>query len=182
MARKNNRSKAQGKSLENIINEINIKEVVTTEPENKEVVMTTPKKSNVAVQYEKNHSQIISEFIKYLKSITNLYEYATEQIEQEQKLTQDLLHQIEFCNDHKQRYKLSTQLHYCRQRRRYFKDIIEEITPIYNIINKDNTKVFMGYLSNALGEVRKSEKYHKDRTYYPRVLKSLGEIKNGEIK
>ena len=52
---------------------------------------------------------------------------------------------------------------------RFFKDKVEELTPVFNFVS-DNKKVIHN-LQKVLSEVRKQEKYHENRNYYPRVLK-----------
>ena len=117
-----------------------------------------------------------------LKSLTDFYNYCESQIDYEQEITQDLLHAIEFSKDCKERYKLSTQLHYCRQRRRQYKNVVTVLKPMIEYLNKDETKKCLNKIINYIGEARKTKQNESNRTYTPRILTELGEICNGHNK
>ena len=94
---------------------------------------------------------------------------ADEKINLSNKATQDMLHKIEFSKDYRERSKAATQLHYIREDRRHYKDIKEE-TEIIVSYYEENKKA-VERLKKMLGEMRKVEKYHENRSYKPRVIK-----------
>lgn len=115
-----------------------------------------------------------------LSELVKIYDFCEDQLDVEQQITQDLLHAIEFSNNHKERYKYSTILHYNRKRRRLYKDAMTVLKPIIEFIQKDENKKVLNRLSNILGEARKVKSHNVDRTYSPRVLTELGVFINGK--
>lgn len=65
--------------------------------------------------------------------------------------------------------KLGTHLKKVRKDRRVYKDIVEELEPIHEFLN--NNKNLLNNLGGLVGSVRKAEKYHSNRKYYPRIIK-----------
>lgn len=120
--------------------------------------------------------------VQDLKGLVDFYNYCESQIDYEQDITQDLLHAIEFSDNCKERYKLSTQLHYCRQRRRQYKNVIAVLKPMIEYLNKDETKKCLNKIINYIGEARKTKQGESKRTYTPRILTELGGIINGNSK
>ena len=92
-----------------------------------------------------------------------------EVIETENKRTQDLLHAIEFEPHAEARSKTATKLKASRKTRRESKDIAEELEPIIDYLSVPANRKAMDQLSQVLGRVRKAEKYHTNRRYFPRV-------------
>ena len=109
-------------------------------------------------------------FLDFLREVEGTYNLYTEYQKEQEDLTQDLLHklEIETLTENEKR-KLATQLRTNRKDRRFFKDKVEELTPVFNFVS-DNKKVIYN-LQKVLSEVRKQEKYHENRNYYPKVLK-----------
>lgn len=88
----------------------------------------------------------------------------------EDKLTQDLLHEIELNgNDRQARNRAATQLRINRLDRRYYKDKAEESEPLNDFLQDKEVSRVMKKLEQVLGKVRKVEAYHESRTYHPRV-------------
>ena len=118
----------------------------------------------------RNQSEVIAAFIRLVEKTPKVYEAARTAVNTEDKLTSDLLHEIELqgtnCNI---RSKTATRLRENRLDRRYYKDIVEELEPLYDFMqDKENRKVIKK-LEAVLGKMRKEEAYHADRTYHPRV-------------
>ena len=118
----------------------------------------------------RNQSEVIAAFIRLVEKTPKVYEAARTAVNTEDKLTSDLLHEIELqgtnCNI---RSKTATRLRENRLDRRYYKDIVEELEPLYEFLqDKENRKVIKK-LEAVLGKMRKEEAYHADRTYHPRV-------------
>ena len=121
-------------------------------------------------------SKKLTDFIKFFNESITAYNYCLSQLDECDKLTQDLLHKLELEKlTTAEKNKIATQLKYCRQDRRYYKDRVEELKPFMNLFNVDEHSTtyhkFMNKLQNVLGETRKVEEYHKKRTYNPRILK-----------
>lgn len=118
---------------------------------------------------EQKLSEQISDFLNLLTSATASYKYMNDKMEEQNKLTQDILHALELENLHyKECAKLATQLKKVRRSRRGYKDSVEELEPIVNFV--ENNKKFLDMLRQCLGEVRKQEKYHSKRRYFPRIV------------
>ncbi len=121
-------------------------------------------------------SEYISNFLNFIADAKREYASAVEGIRIEEKRQTDLVHDIEFCKIAKERNKMTTQLHKCRNTRRKFKDIKEELEPIVDFANEPaNKKVIDKLSSQLLGQVRKAENYHENRVYKPRLREVLSE-------
>lgn len=114
-------------------------------------------------------SDEIKAFLNFINESKKLYAYAVDRVTEEEKRQMDLIHAIEFENSCKERSKLSTKLHGCRLDRRRYKDILEEREEIVKFFQDPQHKKTLDQLTQLLGKVRKVEKYHSNRTYYPRV-------------
>ena len=117
-------------------------------------------------------SQQIKAFLDYVQRAKDQYTFCYENVNIEEKRTSDLLHKLELDEDgYKERAKIATQIKTAQQDRRYYKDRVEEYEPIINFLKDPNNKRMFDKLQQVLGQVRKAEDYHKNRTYYQRVLK-----------
>lgn len=135
-------------------------------------------------------SKQIEQFLSFYTQVNNQYLVAYAKVNECDKLTQDLLHRLELDNlSTPEKNKIATQLKYCRKDRRYWKDQVEELEPFValftvfgnrvvkignNTIDPnrvEHNKKFINLLREVLGQTRKQESYHADRTYKPRVLK-----------
>lgn len=151
-----------------------VDEISTTEPE--EVVEESSSSSKeVSVDYDLDS---LLDSVNNFGELITLYKYCEEMVETEQQITQDLLHAIEFSDDYKERYKLSTQLHYNRKRRRQYKNAIAVLKPLVDFLNKEENKKCLNKLSNILGDARKAKQHETDKVYSPRILTTLGVLKN----
>ena len=98
------------------------------------------------------------------------YRYNYDKMGEQDKLTQDYLHDIELGGlSCKERSKVATKLQENRKNRRYYKDVVEELQPIIDFLNDNANRGFVNKLKEVLGKVRKAEFYHSNRTYFPRV-------------
>lgn len=119
---------------------------------------------------DKKLSEQISEFLNLLNAVAPSYQYAYDKVGEQDKLTQDILHSLELENlKYNERAKLATQLQQVRRSRRGYRDMVEELEPIAEFAK--NNKKFLDMLRQCLGEVRKQEKYHENRRYFPRIIK-----------
>ena len=117
-------------------------------------------------------SEHISDFLNFISKTRASYNLYSQELKTQEQLTQDYLHSLELdglkCEE---RSKVATKLAINRKDRRYFKDRVEEYQPIIDFIADPQNKKFIDKLTQVLGEVRKQERYHQNRTYYPRILK-----------
>lgn len=127
-------------------------------------------------------SNRLSNFIDFYDEVISAYKYAYEMVNQCDKLKCDLLHKIELglYEDSNEEKRIQTQLKYCLKDRRYYKDRVEELQPFTELFlskEKDRENITrtcvqaINHIKNTLGNVRKAEEYHRDRTYKPRILK-----------
>lgn len=121
---------------------------------------------------DKKPSEYISEFLNFISWARSHYQFCSDEVNSQDKLTQDYLHSLELdglnCGE---RSKLATKLAINRRDRRYYKDRVEELEPIIQFLADQQNKKALDLLTQVLGQVRKQENYHKCRTYIPRVKK-----------
>lgn len=117
-------------------------------------------------------SEYISEFLDFIRYAQSHYKFCNEEMDNRNKVTQDYLHMLELDGlNYKERGKIATKLTVNQKDRRYYKDRVEELEHIVNWVSDPTNKRAVDMLSQILGATRKSENYHKDRTYKPRILK-----------
>ena len=122
-----------------------------------------------------SNSDIITAFLNLIIQSENEYQFSLELQRTEEKKTQDVLHMLELDNlNYKERAKLATQLKNIRQKRRRYKDEVEELECIVQF--KKENKNLVNMLTQLLGKQRKVEKNHIDRHYTPKVLKRCEQL------
>lgn len=125
---------------------------------------------------EKKPSEYISEFLNFVAQAQVQHRIYEEEVNNQDKLTQDYLHKLELgelrCDE---RSKVATKLAINRQDRRYYKDRVEELSPIVVFFEDPVNKKVFEKMKQVLGDTRRWESYHKDRKYKPRVLKEKKE-------
>lgn len=116
------------------------------------------------------NSEQIKAFMDFVEDSRKVYNLSLEAMKKEEKKLQDFLHAIEFEPNAKERSKICTKLHQSRKARRAYKDLVETNEPIVRFFFQDSqNKKTLDKMTQLLGEVRKVEKYHRERQYYPRV-------------
>lgn len=121
---------------------------------------------------DKKPSEYISEFLNFVATAQVQHRLYKDEVELQEKLTQDYLHSLELDGlKRDERSKVATKLAINRKDRRYYKDRVEELTPIVEFFNDPVNKKVLDKMKQVLGETRKSEGYHSNRKYIPRVLK-----------
>ena len=129
-----------------------------------------------------NVSKRIEDFCNFYNEMNKSYTYYYQRVNDCDKLKCDLLHKLELGDykDRNEKQRLLTQIERCLKDRRYYKDRVEEIEPFIYIFkdpdkSQDNKNrcamTTINHITNCLGQVRKMESYHADRTYKPRILK-----------
>lgn len=129
-----------------------------------------------------NISEQLSLFISFLRSCKKEHEYYSSLLSDEEKKRTDLLHSLELeKSGYKECCKISTKLRKCLHERRRYKDMVEELAPIADFLADSQNKGLMDKLSHVLGETRKVERYHKNRTYKPRVSPATQEKQENDF-
>ena len=117
----------------------------------------------------KETSNYIETFLNYLSEVDRSYPLVNAELKKKDDETQDILHELELGdNNYRERAKIATRLKNIRKERRQLKDKIEEIETLYQWVNENKTSI--NKLQQVLGQTRKQEKYHSNRTYHKRVL------------
>ena len=115
-------------------------------------------------------SEPLEAFIRLVNQTRTVYNAAYKAVNTEDKLTSDLLHDMELVGTtSKIRSKIATELRTSRLDRRYYKDIVEELEPLHEFLSVPENEKAIKRLEQVLGKMRKAEAYHADRTYHPRV-------------
>lgn len=121
---------------------------------------------------DKKPSEYISEFLNFISEAQSQYRFCSDEVNNQDKLTQDYLHSLELDGlKRDERSKVATKLAINRKDRRYYKDRVEELEPIVQFFEEQQNKKVLDKMSQVLGQVRKAENYHKDRKYIPKVKK-----------
>ena len=127
---------------------------------------------SVGLQMNKKPSEYISQFLNFISDAQRHYKFCVDEMHTQENLTQDYLHSLELDNLKRgERSKLATKLATNRKDRRYYKDRAEELEHIVTFFAEPQNKKVLDKLTQVLGQTRRAEGYHKDRTYIPRVLK-----------
>ena len=118
----------------------------------------------------KKRSEALQNFLNMAEEALREKEFAEAGMERANALTQDILHKLELeKTTYAERAKLATQLMKCRQERRYYKDIFEETEMIETFLSDPQNKKVYEKLKQLLGQMRKAEKYHENRTYTVKI-------------
>ena len=114
-------------------------------------------------------SERLKAVLDYLDSIEGEYVYCMNEVAIENKRLQDYLHFIEFEKTCEARSKACTEFRKQRLHRRKCKDRAGELEPILEVLHTKECQRVINHLKQALGSVRKQEKYERERQYHPRV-------------
>ena len=114
-------------------------------------------------------SENIKVFLDFVDESRRIYAVSLDNMHLEEKKLQDFLHAIEFESSAKERSKICTKLHRSRKARRDYKDMVEEYEELVKFFQDPQHKKTLDQMTNLLGRVRKVEKYHRERRYFPRV-------------
>lgn len=114
-------------------------------------------------------SEKIKAFLDFVEESRKVYNLSLEGMKKEEKKLQDFLHAIEFEPNSKERSKICTKLHQSRKDRRRYKDLVELYEPVVQFFQEPQNKKTLDRMTQLLGSVRRVEKYHRERTYTPKV-------------
>ena len=114
------------------------------------------------------NSEILSDFLTYLRDAKQVYNMAVQDENDANDATQDILHSLEIDGgSYHELARLSKVLQDVRRKRREAKDKTICLEPIVQWI-EDNAAVIKG-LERLLGEVRKAERSLENRTYHQKT-------------
>lgn len=117
-------------------------------------------------------SEQLTDFLNFIDACISRYIYAFDNVGQEDKRLQDLLHEIEFASNKAERNKAATKLQHSRRIRRENKDEAKLYEKIAKFFEEKENRNALNRLRQLLGQQRKEEEYlSSTRTYNPRVEK-----------
>ena len=118
------------------------------------------------------NSEIISEFLKLIDRAEKEYSIAFDAVGEKDKETTDFMHEVELQTlKQNEKAKLITKLKGIRKERRYWKNKVDELQPLQELVNDKAFKAQIEKLKQVLGKVRKAENYLEERNYKPRIKK-----------
>lgn len=124
------------------------------------------------MQKDELPSEQLTNFLNFIDACISRYKYAFDNVGQEDKRLQDLLHEIEFAPNKAERNKIATKLQRSRRIRRENKDEVKLYEKIAKFFEDKRNKDALNQLRQLLGQQRKEEEYiFSDRTYKPRIEK-----------
>jgi hypothetical protein len=124
---------------------------------------------NKSEKSNKSRSEIIEDFLTLLRESGSKYDFNHENMNRMDLLATDIDHKFEKMDlTYHQYAQLGKKLTECQRERRIYKDEVEELRHIVEWY-KNNQSVYNS-LSQLLGNIRKEERYHKERVYMPRVM------------
>lgn len=119
---------------------------------------------------DKEASEVLSDFLKFIRRCEDDYQAAREAVGVEDKRLQDLLHEMGFADGENAKRRAATKLQQSRRERRRQKDEVQGLEPIMNFFDELNHKNTLKKMEQLLGRQRKVEEYlNGERVYYPRV-------------
>ena len=124
----------------------------------------------IGVNNMTDYDRILRDFTKAINQARAEHRFYKEKVEELDKATQDILHQLEL-GDNKERSKWTTKLVQVRKERRYAKDTTIALLPIANYA--ENSMPDVKKVERLLGDYRKEKSKLKDRKYSARVVKNL---------
>ena len=107
-----------------------------------------------------------------INELIEVYDLGVQRMEENDNITQDILHQIELGSYNEGR-KWYGQLRKTRKARRENKNIVEILHKFKVLMEDKNSIQFMRQLDEALGDARKVEKNISTRYYCAKCIKDL---------
>ena len=119
---------------------------------------------------EKAPSEVIQDFLNYLKYCQGEYIKALAIVEEESAKEQDFFHAMEFESNGNKLAKIARELHNSRVRRRENKNIVEKYHVIYKFTINEKNKQMIGQFKTLLSDQQKEEsKMACNKRYHPRT-------------
>lgn len=110
----------------------------------------------------------------FFENINSLRKDLKKEIQKEDDITQDLLHELELASlNGVEIMQVAKQLKEARQERRKYKDELEKVNILKTFTDKYNNKLIVGDIIKVLKELKILEKNKNSRKYNARVLENL---------
>lgn len=110
----------------------------------------------------------------FFENINSLRKDLKKEIQKEDDITQDLLHELELASlNGVEIMQVAKQLKETRQERRKYKDELEKVNILKTFTDKYNNKLIVGDIIKVLKELKILEKNKNNRKYNARVLENL---------
>lgn len=117
-------------------------------------------------------SEYVEDFLNAIRSFQTSYKIAYDEVGRAEREETDLLHQIEL-GTYEDRRPTATRLSQCLKRRRQYKDEVELLGYIDELMRDKEFAKSMGKLNEVLGKMRKQESHMRNKFYVPREIKDL---------
>ena len=119
----------------------------------------------------KKSIQIVKDFNSWINTVEKDYQFYFNEVSKLDNLTNDILHRLELEQlSYSERAKLATKLSNTRRERRYYKDLVQQLQPVIDYLqDQQSRKVIMNF-STVLGKLKDVESVQQHRTYRYRVL------------
>ena len=115
-------------------------------------------------------SEAIQDFMNHIKQWRLEYELARENVGIEDKRLQDLLHELEFSANAKERNRIAAKLRESRRIRKKKKNKVLLLEYTVQFLEDKQNRETLNQLTQLLGRQRKQETFlQSERTYTPRV-------------
>jgi hypothetical protein len=114
----------------------------------------------------------LENFLNFIDQCVQEYKAAYENVNEEDRRLQDLVHAMEFAVDKSERNRVATKLQQSRKYRRQNKDIVKRNERIVKFFEEQKNRDTLNRMRQLLGQQRKEEEYlDGERAYKPRVGK-----------
>lgn len=115
-------------------------------------------------------SKQIKQFLDFIDESRQLHRLSLDNVQTEERRQTDLLHEIEFSSNAKERNRVATELGKCRKDRRRYKDDVKRYELIVNFFSDSQNQKVLNQMRQLLGRQRKEEEYlDGERVYKKRV-------------
>lgn len=129
-----------------------------------------PEEKGVKLLKQESPAEQLKQFLDFVDESRRLYGLAEGNVKTEEKRQLDLLHEIEFSANSKERNKAATRLHRCRENRRKHKDTMKRHSQIVIFFSDGQNQKTLNQLRQLLGRQRREEEYlDSERTYKARA-------------
>lgn len=118
----------------------------------------------------KDEIKILQDYATLLEKSAKDYDYYFDKVNELDKATQDILHQLELGNSDVA-IKWARKLIQIRKQRRCAKDLVQKLEPL-KVYYESNVKE-VNKIKMLVGDIRKNDKYFENKRYSPRVIKDL---------
>ena len=115
-------------------------------------------------------SEVISQFLNMLRAAKTEHTGSQDRLKGYNNATQDILHDLEL-NEHtvEEKTELTDKIIAVRRERRIDKDTFEITEKIVEALVRSDIQNAIGVFDRLLGQVRKVENYHENRSYHPKI-------------